>query len=265
VSVSGDEPGPPRPPPIELELADVPRRNRGGTAPPPGTMAPPAGTLAPLAGTMAPLPGASPLAGGTRARGGGLGLRHVVAVLVLGAVAVGAGMLYQRLTRPDVVAVRSPYRSFIGMTVELPGDGWKRDRRLRKSQSQGPRWMRFEALFRGKHLDDPDDLVMVFRVFAPGAFAARVDLGELRRQAQLMSQALGQLSAITGSPVECVADTAWRTEPAARCHGSATVQGRPYAIGVSIWQPTTEDLVGVFYVSATLDSPDFETIVRSMQ
>jgi len=255
VSVSGDEPGPPRPPPIELELADVPRRNRGGTAPPPGTMAPPPGTLAPEVPLISH-PGPAPRRFGTGT---------IVLVVLLAAGAVLAGMAYQRLTRPDVLAVRSPYRSYIGMTVDLPGDGWKRDRRMRKSRSQGAQWMRFEALFRGRSLDDPDELVMVFRVFAEGAFAARVNLEELRRQAQLLTAALGTMSSINGSAVDCIADTAWRSEPAARCRGTATILGRPYAIGVSIWQPTTEDLVGVFYVSATLDSPDFETIVRSMQ
>lgn len=259
--MSDDPHAPPRPPPIELELADVPRRSRGGTAPPPGTMAPLPGAPA-VPGTLAP---EVPLVSyaGPAPRASRAGTIALVAVLVIGAVV--AGVVYQRANRPNVTPVRSPYRSFIGMTIDLPGTGWKRDRRLRKSRTQGAQWMRFEALFRGRSIDDPDDLVMVFRVFAEGAFAAKVNLDELRRQAQLMTQAVSSMSSITGGPIDCFADTAWRTEPAARCRGTATILGQAYVIGVSIWQPTTEDLVGVFYVSATLDSPDFETIVRSMQ
>jgi hypothetical protein len=212
---------------------------------------------------MAPLPAGAPRRwrpgrrwSATRAGAARQPRRDEIAILLALAVgAVVAGVLYQRTHRPNVTAVRSPYRSYVGMTVDLPGPGWKRDRRLRKSRTQGAQWMRFEALFRGKSLDDPDDLVMVFRVFAEGAFAAKVDLDGLRRQAQVMTQALGTMSAISGGPIECFADTAWRTEPAARCRGTATILGQSYVIGVSIWQPTTEDLVGVFYVSATLDGP----------
>ena len=261
--MTDDEPGPPRPPPIELELADVPRHHRRGPSDPQA----PSGTMAPLPGAPAaagPLPEA-PLVSypGPAPRASHAGTIAIVLTLVVGAV-LGV-VVYRRLNPPNVTPVRSPYRSFIGKTVDLPGAGWKRDRRLRKSRSQGAQWMRFEALFRGRSIEDPDDLVMVFRVFAEGAFAAKVNLDELRRQAQLMTQALGTMSSISGGPIDCFADTAWRTEPAARCRGTATILGQAYLIGVSIWQPTTEDLVGVFYVSATLDSPDFETIVRSMQ
>ncbi|MBK9029966.1 MAG: hypothetical protein IPL61_01285 [Myxococcales bacterium] len=254
-------PGPPPEPPLELELAIEPRRRAPLTTPPEDV-------------EVVHTPGASrhpPLGGGT-AMGEGVapaprfGAIHGAMVLVAVGVIALVVIIYQRANRPNVKAIKSPYRSYVGMTVALPpGGGWKTDRRLRRSQTRGSQWVRFEAMFRGASVMDPDDLLLAFRVHSEGAFLAQVDLEQLRRQAQQISDQVKGSAALLGGDLECVADQALREDPAALCRGHAVMNGLAVTLGVYVWQPTTDDMLGLFYASVAPDAAEFEAVVRSAE
>lgn len=257
-------PGPPDEPP--LELADVPRRPRPVTAP--GTLhtpgAHPVGP-GPSMGGGPSLAGGTSVAGGTAvaSRGGGRGVQ-VGLVIAAAVLAVLAGMGYQRCNRSDVVSIRSPHKSRIGLTFDLPaGGGWKVDRRLSQTREQAGAWMRTEAMFRGRSASDPTDLLLAFRVHAENAFPAQVDLNVLRRYAEQITEAMRAMGTFAATGISCGADQRVRTEPAARCVGTATILGQVFTVGVYVWQPNTEDLVGLFYVSQAVDDGSFDAVVAS--
>lgn len=256
----GPPPGPRSDPPLELELAHDPRRRAPSTAPPEVE--------------VVHTPGASryPPAGGGTALGDGVasGPRVGAVHVAMGAVAIGVialvVILYQRANRPNVKAIKSPYRSYVGMTFELPsGGGWKIDRRFRKSQTRGRQWVRFETMFRGASVTDPDDLLLAFRVHSEGAFLAQVDLEQLRRQAQQISDQVKGSGTIDGGALDCAADQALRDDPAAVCRGRAIMNGLAVTLGIYVWQPTTDDMLGLFYASVAPDASEFEAVVRSAE
>lgn len=259
--------------PIELELADVPRRlpravpgnsagygadaRRGGPTEPPAPGAPPTGTLAPAGYVSAP-------AGRNLLDEPSVWPRRVFLLLVLGAVATGGYLLYRRIFRPGVVAIGSPYRSSTGVTLDLPGKtGWHSDRRGRMKQSNGDRWMRGEMVFRAAKVEEANEMAMVLRVHAPGAFSQTVDPEQLRVG---LESALRQAAASAGATTKnltCVLEYAWRSTTAVACYGIVVAPFREMPAGAYLWMHDEDDVIGIGYANADGNLGPLETMART--
>lgn len=175
---------------------------------------------------------------------------RVAKVVVAVAALVGGFLIYKRVTRPDVYAVSSPYRTNTGVTIELPaGGGWRTDRRLRMKQRNGPAWMRADVVFHGAKVATADRFVLTMRVHVPGGFPYQVDSEELRAG---LERQLKQAVASAGSAVEelrCVVDGVVRTESSVACFGRVNYLGLALPAGVYLWQAGTDDVIGVAYAT----------------
>ena len=270
--------------PLELELADVPRRlprgnastggygdslGRGNAAPPTGTSpAPatpgPAGPTPSIAPAGPSYPPLSTTSGRSLLDEPSPWPRRVLALALLVGGALGGYWLVRRIFRPDVVSISSPYRSSTGVTVELPGrTGWHSDRRHRMKESNGALWMRGDAMYRAAKLEEANELAAVMRVHAPGAFARVVDPEQLRAS---LEAALRQAAAAGGAQTKslaCVLENTWRSTVGVACYGVLVTPFREIAGGVYLWVHDDDDVIGIGYANADADLAPLEAMVKS--
>ena len=249
--------------PLELELADVPRRLPRGnprdldaSLPTPGVL-PAATPPAPLppssprsSGEMAPLPASTPSADHEHPNPWPA---HIVKILLGGLLLYAVYLGYRRVTRPDVVAISSPYRSHTGVTIELPGRGWKADRRQRMKRENAGAWVRADAMFHGESFLGLDQLVVAIRTHAPGGFGDSLDPERMRTQLESqLRNGVAQAGASIRN-LSCVVDNAVRPATTVACFGRIGYLDQEMPAGVFIWQASNEDMVGIGYAT-TADS-----------
>jgi hypothetical protein len=252
----GDEP------PLELELADVPRRLprgavHGADLRTPSSTAPPPGPS-----TMAPAP--APAGGRNLLDEPSRWPRRIVTLLLIALLAWGAYGGYQRVFRKRIVAVSSPYKSSTGVTIDLPGrTGWYADRNARMKQSNGPTWMRGEALYRASKADQANEAAMVLRLHAPGAFARAIDPEELRRglETALRQAAAGGGAMITN--LSCALESSWRPAIGVACFGKLVLPHMEMPAGAYLWVQNDDDVVGIGYATAEGNLDQLEVMARS--
>lgn len=224
---------------------------------------------APLAGgpapTTAPLPPPTTSSlGATFAAEPNPWPARLIMVALLAAAGYGGYRLYRRLTRPDVVAISSPYRSSTGVTVELPGgSGWHSDRRLRLKESRGPAWMRGDVMFRGPTADAADEFVLVLRIHAPGGYSRAIDPEQLRSGLERGLQQTAAAAGATTRSLACVLESTWRTEQAVACYGVVVLPMRTVPCAVYLWVASDDDVVGIGYATGDGTLDPLEAMART--
>ncbi len=181
-----------------LELADVPRRDRGHVAGPDQAPAG-GGTGAAAAGPAArpalsdedrarALAMTSALSAGGSAHHAPSPWRRWISFGV--ALLVGSAVVWWLATSGRTVKqVHGTYRSkTVGVTLELPLGAWKTATDHRRVQRLGSASASVEMFYRGKSIDDPDVALALFRWHAPGMFGATVDLDQLTKLARERTQ-----------------------------------------------------------------------------
>jgi hypothetical protein len=273
--------------PAELELADVPRRmsrGRDATSPPSTGDAAPQGRglpLGPRAGTMAPEPTAgapgslaasrpnaspsapSPMGGTSLAAPNPWVGRGLVIAAAVGAL-LGGLWLYRRVTRADVIAISSPYRTTTGVTLDLPsGSGWKSDRRARIKKEAGAGWLRGDVMFRGGDTTSANEFVLAFRLHAPGRFASVPDGDQLLKTMEASLRQAAAASGADGKNVSCVIDREVRGDAALACFGRFEQLGRTLPVGVYVWIAGNDDAIGVAYAKLDGSLTPLQDMVRT--
>lgn len=267
---------PPRPEeaPLELELADVPRRRqRIATLDPPGTGA----TTSPLdgPGPALPPPGRSatlppPSSAAARAP---LPPIHGRAVLddpspwwgrafwaVIAAVALYVGYWgYQRWFTPNVRTIGATYKSWTGVVVDMPSPGWKADKRHRFKRTSGDNWIRGEVMYRGATPETADEFALVVRFHAAGAFGQTVSNAMI--ETAFRQGAAG--SGVEVSDLNCVTERSWRAEAGTVCYARAARPEGTLAGGLYLWMVGNDDLVGIAYGRTQGSLEALERMVRS--
>jgi hypothetical protein len=257
--------------PLELELADVPRRlPRGGGVHGADQRAAGEREPAPAGGTMAPLPPdlgeISDDHGGGRAvlDGPNPWIFRAVAIVVLAGAAYLGYRVYRYFNRPDIVAISSPYRSSAGVTIELPpGGGWRAARTARMTRSAGPSWMRAEAIFRGASLYTARELVVLVRMHAPGGFVRTIDRETMRAGLERSLQQQATAAGARTRALNCVHEDTWQPGLAEVCYGRIVLADRDIGAGAYLWLVGDDDLIGIVYATEDASLDALELMAKS--
>jgi hypothetical protein len=190
--------------------------------------------------------------------------RRIVTLVLVVAVAAGAYAGYRRVTRPDVVAIGSPYRSSTGVTIDLPpGPGWHADRTARLKRTNGPSWLRGEMIFRGPSAASASEFVLLVRAHAPGGFARAFDRAKLRAD---LERQLGQQATAAGATprnLSCVDEDSWQPGIAEVCYGRLFLAGHDVGAGAYLWVVGDDDLIGIVYATEDVSLDALEVMARS--
>ncbi|MBP6633716.1 MAG: hypothetical protein KA297_30135 [Kofleriaceae bacterium] len=260
-----------------LELADVPRRDRGHVAGP--DQAPAGGGTGAAAAGPASRPAlsdedraralamTSALSAGGSAHHAPSPWRRWISFGV--ALLVGSAVVWWlAISGRTVKQVHGTYRSkTVGVTLELPLGAWKTATDHRRVQRLGSASASVEMFYRGKSIDDPDVALALFRWHAPGMFGATVDLDQLTKLARERTQLMTMASGMVVGALDCGPVSGVRPEPAAACLGRGTLRDEGLRTYLLLWADTVEDLIGV--ITFTRDDGDpasvGEALVRTVR
>jgi hypothetical protein len=179
----------------------------------------------------------------------------LVIAAVLSAGAAGGYFAIGKQTQPRVTPVAGNHVArHAGLSVELPDTGWNAvDRKI--THAQGPYAARAEGFFRGGTLEEPQDMLFLYRYTEPGAFPREIDMAKFSQLMEMMERetSLFNNGGLVVSSLECEVEDI-RQEATGQCQGDASMKGVEYRMLLYMWIATTDDLPMTMFVTRDTDA-----------